>query len=177
MRILPLFAFAVLASCSQAPASSDAASANATYKANLATAQAANQAHIDADYDTWKSFYTEDAVIWDATYGSQKMTVAKAAETFAGHHAAIDGIRTAREVWLPGVDTLNLQADGSVRAYIDWNGTSKANGHELELRAYHYWNFDEAGKINQQGDFYDAGGLLVAAIPPPPAKVEGGATE
>lgn len=63
-----------------------------------------------------------------------------------------------------------LGADGSVRAYINWSATSKANGHEVNLRAYHYWNFNEEGKIMQEGGFYDAGGLAVAATTMPPAE-------
>lgn len=167
MRLPFFFAAALLAGC----ASQADNAANEAYQKNLTTAKAAIQSHIDADYDSWMTYHAEDAVVWGATYGSEKMTGAEAAEQFGGHHDAFDGIATAREVWLPGVDTLNLQADGSVRAYINWTATSKANGHEVNLRAYHYWNFDEDGKINQEGGFYDAGGLLVASIPAPP-KVE-----
>lgn len=165
MRTLPFFALALLASCSQAPTSG----VSDTYKANLATAKAATQAHIDADYDTWMSLHTEDAEIWDAPYGSTKMTAAEGAKAFAGHHEAFEGIATTREVWLPGVDTLSLAADGSVRAYLTWTATSNANGHVANLRAYHYWNFDETGKINQEGGFYDAGGLEAACTPAAPA--------
>lgn len=169
MRLFPILAMALLAGCAAAPDKS----ANDTYQKNLATAKAATQAHIDADYDAWLGYHTEDAVIWDAGYGTDKMTTAEAAKTFAGHHDAFDGINTAREVWLPGVDTLSLQADGSVRAYLNWTATSKANGNKINLRAYHYWNFSEDGKINQEGGFYDAGGLMTAATaPPPPAPVK-----
>ena len=84
------------------------------------------------------------------------MTAAEGAKAFAGHHEAFEGIATTREVWLPGVDTLSLAADGSVRAYLTWTATSNANGHVANLRAYHYWNFDEAGKINQEGGFHHA---------------------
>ena len=67
---------------------------------------------------------------------------------------------------------MSLEADGSVRAYLNWTATSKANGNKINLRAYHYWNFNDEGKINQEGDFYDAGGLMTAATaPPPPAPV------
>lgn len=169
MRLSLFLAAALLAGC----ATQTDDSANEAYQKNLATAKAAIQSHIDADYDSWMTYHAEDAVVWGATYGSEKMSGAEAAVQFGGHHDAFDGIATTREVWLPGVDTLNLQADGSVRAYINWTATSKANGHEVNLRAYHYWNFNEDGKINQEGGFYDAGGLMAASIPPPPPpKVE-----
>jgi ketosteroid isomerase-like protein len=152
MRAFPLLSILLIAGCAQAPS-------NAEYQKNLATAKAVMQAHIDMDYDAWLAYYADDAVVWDAPYGTDKISAADAAVLFATHHDAFDGISMSREVWLPGVDTLNLQADGSVRAYINWAGTSKINGKKLDLRAYHYWNFNGDGKITQQGDFYDAGGV------------------
>lgn len=168
MRVFTILAAVLIAGCTTAPDNA----ANETYKNNLATAQAATQAHIDADYEAWLGYHAEDAVVWDAGYGTDKITAKEAAVVFAGHHDAFEGINTAREVWLPGVDTLSLEAEGSVRAYLNWTATSKANGNKINLRAYHYWNFNDEGKINQEGDFYDAGGLMTAATaPPPPAPV------
>ena len=80
---------------------------NAVYKKNLATAQAVLAAHAAADYDTWTTLHHEDAVIWDANYGSESMTRDEAAVLYASHHEAIDGIDGSDAVWLPGVDTLS----------------------------------------------------------------------
>lgn len=171
MRTLPVLAAILVAGCTAAPDHS----ASEAYQKNLATAKAAVQAHIDADYDAWLGYHSDDVAVWDAGYGTARMTGAEAAVSFAGHHDAFDGISTTREVWLPGVDTLSLEADGSVRAYINWTAVSKTNGNTVDLRAYHYWNFDDEGKINQEGGFYDAGGLMMAATtPPPPAPAEEG---
>jgi ketosteroid isomerase-like protein len=137
---------------------------NAVYKKNLATAQAVLAAHAAADYDTWMTLHHEDAVIWDADYGSESMTRDEAALLYASHHEAIDGIDGSDAVWLPGVDTLSLEADGSVRAYINWKGTAVATGVSIDLRAYHYWNFKD-GKVVAEGNYYDAGGLIAAASP------------
>lgn len=166
MRLSVILAVLILAGCA-APADD---AAKDTYSQNLATAKKAVQAHINADYDAWMECHAADAVIMDAGYGTTGMTPQEAATAFAGHHDAFDGISTSREIWLPGVDTLNLAADGSVRAYINWSATSKANGHEVNLRAYHYWNFNDEGKIMQEGGFYDAGGLAVAATTMPPTE-------
>jgi hypothetical protein len=57
-----------------------------------------------------------------------------------------------------------LEADGSVRAYINWKGTARASGVAIDLRAYHYWNFKD-GKVVAEGNYYDAGGLIAAASP------------
>lgn len=139
-------------------------SKNAEYQSNLKIAQATLQAHIDGDYDTWLTFHHPDAAVWGAEYGSQKMLPAEAAEQFATHHIAFANIHTNNEVWLPGVDTLSLLADGSVRAYINWGSTSNTTGEEINLRAYHYFNFID-GKISQSGNFYDAGGLYATVQP------------
>ena len=61
---------------------------------------------------------------------------------------------------------LTLEADGSVRAYINWKGTARATGVAIDLRAYHYWNFKD-GKVVAEGNYYDAGGLIAAASPKP----------
>lgn len=137
---------------------------NADYLKNLATVQAVLAAHSSADYDTWSSLHHEDAVIWDANYGSASMTREEAAVLYASHHEAIDEIDYSKAVWLPGVDTLSMEADGSVRAYINWKGTARASGVAIDLRAYHYWNFKD-GKIIAEGNYYDAGGLIAAASP------------
>ena len=139
-------------------------SVSSEYQSNLQTAKAIMKAHIESDYDTWLSHHHPDAEIWSAEYGSQKMTPAEAAADFATHHLAFADIQTKNEVWLPGVDTLSLQADGSVRAYINWRATSTATGETIDLRAYHYFNFTD-GKVSQSGNFYDAGGLGLAAQP------------
>ena len=164
MKYFPLLALVLAAGCATAPSSSS----NDTYQQNLATAQAVLEAHSNADYDAWLSYHAEDAVIWGASYGSEKMTAPEAAELFATYHSVVEGISTAREVWLPGVDTLNLQADGSVRVYADWTSISKINGDTIDVRAYHFWNFDESGKITQAGNFFDASGLQAAIMAPAP---------
>ena len=92
MRLSVILAVLILAGCA-APADD---AAKDTYSQNLATAKAAVQAHINADYDAWMECHSDNAVIWDAGYGTTRMTPQEAATAFAGHHDAFDGISTTR---------------------------------------------------------------------------------
>ncbi len=63
--------------------------------------------------------------------------------------------------WLPGVNEETLQADGSVRVYGTWKGTSIATGKRFSVDSYHYFVVKD-GKILQSGDFFDATGMVRA---------------
>lgn len=161
MKFLHFLPVVLLAACStSAP--------NPEYAQNLKSAKAICQAHCDGDYDTWKSYFAEDAVIHAAEHGSAPLGVDEAAEFYSGFHAISEDI-TYEGIFLPGVDTLQMQPDGSVRAYIQWDSKFKPTGEPFPgvLKAYHYWNF-ENGKVNQAGTFYDAGGFssLIASMMP-----------
>ena len=41
---------------------------------------------------------------------------------------------------------------------------SMANGKTIKVRAYHYFNFNSAGQIHEIGDFFDASGVMNAAM-------------
>ncbi len=117
---------------------------NADYKKNLATAQAVLAAHSTADYDTWSSLHHEDAVIWDANYGSASMTRDEAAVLYASHHEAIDGIDGSDAVWLPGVDTSHIGSGWKcTRVYqLERHSTCNWSGHRfagLPLLEFQGW--------------------------------------
>jgi len=59
-------------------------------------------------------------------------------------------------IFLPGVDTLNLELDGSVRVYSAQSFT--VNGEKLELSIYGTYDFRN-DSIYQSHEFYDIGGL------------------
>ena len=67
-------------------------------------------------------------------------------------------------VLLPGVNPDTKELDGSVRYYADWQVTLPATD-STEARSgvihyYEFFNFDENGKITQQGGYGDFGGLF-----------------
>ena len=75
-------------------------------------------------------------------------------------------------IWLPGVDDKTLVPDGSVRVYGTWKGVSNATGKPFSVDAYHYFMFNEAGKLVQSGDYFDATGMVMAVAPDPEESTE-----
>ena len=65
---------------------------------------------------------------------------------------------------LPGVDPETKKPDGSVRGYLDWEVTLPATD-STEARSgvghmYHYYVFNDDGKIVNEGTYGDFGGLM-----------------
>ena len=67
-------------------------------------------------------------------------------------------------VWLPGIDTLTMKPDGSVRAYGRWSGKSLSTGREFSVMSYHNFDFED-GKISSTGEYFDATGMVNAVGP------------
>lgn len=67
-------------------------------------------------------------------------------------------------VLLPGVNPETKELDGSARYYADWQvtlpATDSTGARSGVLHFYEYFNFDENGKITQQGGYGDFGGLF-----------------
>ena len=63
--------------------------------------------------------------------------------------------------WLPGSDSLGNQ-NGSVRVYGVWTATHTPTQKSVNLKSYHYWDFDENGLITQTGDYFDATGMMMS---------------
>ena len=95
MKFLYFLPVVLLAACTtSAP--------NPEYADNLKSAKAICQAHCDGDYDTWKSYFAEGAVIHAAEHGSAPLGVDEAAEFYSGFHAISEDI-TYEGIFLPGV--------------------------------------------------------------------------
>ena len=63
--------------------------------------------------------------------------------------------------WLPGSDSLG-NTNGSVRVYGVWTATHTATQKPINLRSYHYWDFDANGLILTTGDYFDATGMMMS---------------
>ena len=72
--------------------------------------------------------------------------------------------------YYPGVDD-NFVPNGSVRTYGTWTGTNTASGKDFEISMYHYFTFNDDGKIINAGDYGDATGLIMAVAPDPAEKI------
>ncbi len=137
---------------------------NPKFETNKAIAQKWIQAFETSNLDLWKEVVSEDIIDQSPLYGMGVVGYEASLQVAEFYINNYKNVRFEDAVWLPGVDTLSLQPDGSVRAYGKWTGESIATGRSFELMSYH--NFDiKEGKIISTGEFFDATGMVQAVGP------------
>lgn len=160
MKKAILFCAAILlVACNQTPDLS-------VYKANQALAEKFLDTYVSpTDYDTFASMVADDVKHQSPMYGQGvvgKEGVYSQANFYMNNFSEVT---FNNPVWIPGVDNETLVPDGSVRVYGTWKGVSNASGKPFSVDAYHYFLFDEAGKVIQSGDYFDATGMVMAVSP------------
>ena len=133
------------------------------YTKNLATAKKFFELFLTEDTEAQKPLICPGVTHYPPFYGSEPV---KYDGFVSGNKAWMDNfddIRYDARVWLPGTDSLGVK-DGSVRTYGTWSAKSMANGITIKVRAYHYFDFNGAGQIHEIGDFFDASGVMNAAM-------------
>lgn len=145
----------VLASCSPQ---------NHNYEANKAIAQQWVRAFETSNIDLWTEVMSEDVVDQSPLYGVGEVNYEGSKQIAMFYINNYRNVSFTKAVWLPGVDTLSLKPDGSVRAYGTWTGESIATGRTFSVMAYHNFNFKD-GKIISTGEFFDATGMVQAVGP------------
>ena len=136
---------------------------NPNYKKNLATAQKLFSLHGEEKIDEQLALVSKDIKLYTPMYGATEPLGYDAyASILKGYHDGFEDIKYNAQAWLPGVDTLSLKPDGSVRTYGTWTGKNSITGKEINLNGYWYFNFDAEGKVIAQGDFFDYGGMMQA---------------
>lgn len=149
-----------------------ACNSNPNYEENLATAKKLFQLHEEEKIDDQLALVSKDMKFYTPMYGSSDPVGYDAyAAMIKGYHDNYEDVKYNAQVWLPGVDTLSLKPDGSVRTYGTWTGKNSITGKEISLSGYWYFNFDTDGKIIAQGDFFDYGGMMQAVAPKNPVLV------
>jgi len=145
---------------------------NPNYQKNLATAQKLFSLHGEEKIDEQLALVSKDIKLYTPMYGSSEPLGYDAyASILKGYHDSFEDIKYNAQVWLPGVDTLSLKPDGSVRTYGTWTGKNSITGKEINLNGYWYFNFDADGKVIAQGDFFDYGGMMQSVGPKNPVLV------
>ncbi len=137
---------------------------NPDYEKNLATAKKWVQAFEDGNIDLWKEVVSEDVQDVAPMYGMGQVdynTSLQVAEFYVQNYT---DVKFNDPVWLPGIDTLTMKPDGSVRAYGRWSGKSLSTGREFSLMSYHNFDFED-GKISSTGEYFDATGMVNAVGP------------
>ena len=95
---------------------------NPKYESNLAVAKKWVQAFEDGNVDLWKRAVSEDLQDVAPMYGMGTVdykTSLQVAEFYVQNYT---DVKFNEAVWLPGIDTLTMKPDGSVRAYGRWSG-------------------------------------------------------
>ena len=137
---------------------------NPKYESNLAVAKKWVQAFEDGNIDLWKEAVSDDLQDVAPMYGMGTVdyeTSLQVAEFYVQNYT---DVKFNEPVWLPGIDTLTMKPDGSVRAYGRWSGKSLSTGREFSVMSYHNFDFED-GKISSTGEYFDATGMVNAVGP------------
>ena len=142
------------------------------YNTNVAIAKKAMSCYeTPADFETFKSLVHEDVVHQSPMYGQGEVDYEGVLGQAKFYMGGFTNVKFTNAVWLPGVDTVNLQNNGSVRVYGTWSGESIETGNSFSVDSYHYFDID-GGKIVSSGDFFDATGMVMAVSAPAPSETE-----
>tara|TARA_B100001996_G_C18661451_1_gene593249 strand:- start:218 stop:1042 length:825 start_codon:yes stop_codon:yes gene_type:complete len=136
------------------------------YESNKAIAQKWVQAFETNNLDLWKEAVSEDLKDQSPLYGAGVLDYNASLNVAEFYINNYRDIRFTKAIWLPGIDTINLKPDGSVRAYGTWTGISNSTGRTFANPAYHTFNFKN-GKIITSGEYFDASGMISAVGPGP----------
>ena len=167
MKKAILFCAAILmVACNQEPDLS-------VYKANQALAEKFINTYVSpTDYDTFTAMVADDVQHQSPMYGLGVVGKEAVYEQAKFYMSNFSEVTFNDAVWLPGVDNKTLVPDGSVRVYGTWKGVSNASGKSFSLNSYHYFLFDQEGKVIQSGDYFDATGMVMAVAPDPEESIQ-----
>ena len=96
---------------------------NPDYEKNLATAKKLFELHGEEKFDEQLALVSKDIKLYTPMYGSSEPVGYDAySSILKGYQDTFEDIVYTPQAWLPGVDTLTLKPDGSVRTYgtLDW---------------------------------------------------------
>jgi hypothetical protein len=98
-------------------------STNPDYQNNLKLAKKWVEAFETSNLELWKEVVSQELVDVAPMYGMGQVdykTSLQVAEFYVQNYT---DVKFENQVWLPGIDTLTMKPDGSVRAYGTWTGT------------------------------------------------------
>ena len=134
---------------------------NENYAANLEIAQKFMQLHEVEDLESQIALLSDDLQHEPPRYGSEMQDKDGFISDIKGYQDNFENMDFTPTYWLPGSDSLG-NLNGSVRVYGVWTATHTASQKDVNLRSYHYWDFDENGLILTVGDYFDATGMMMS---------------
>lgn len=169
--IVGLAVLAVVSACNQ-PAKTEEPSSPANASASDNETKALFEKNLGMLKDGISAFEKEDLNGWAATvadsakwlspaYGAVKGNKEDWKKALGGFTADWDSIKLVNPSFLPGIDSVTQQFDGSVRYYGEWQAVHKS-GIRTRVNYYGTYDFNKDNKVVDASEFYDLGGLMNA---------------
>ena len=134
------------------------------YEKNLAVLKNSITLFEKKDLEGWAASVADSAK-WDSpAYGDTVKTKAHCKETLKFYLDNWNDIHLNNAMFLPGLDSLTHEFDGSVRYYGRWDATH-TSGVKTMVNFYGAYDFNKDGKVIYGGEFFDVGGLMNAIKP------------
>jgi hypothetical protein len=138
-----------------------ASDAKALYEKNLASLQSGITAFENEKMDDWAATVADNAVWNSPSYGSKPGSKEDWKKALTSYTANWDSLKLVDPVFLPGIDSVTHEFDGSVRYYGKWEGVHKS-GVKTSVNFYGTYEFDKDDKVVNGSEFFDVGGLMNA---------------
>ena len=127
------------------------------YLENLAVVKAYHDAIINEDIETLATMVSDTVKYNSPRYGSTVGTKEDWTGRLQGWFDNFEDFAIEDVVFLPGLDGVTAEPDGSVRCYVHWNNTHSSG---VKVAPWYYANYDlEGGKIVTALIFGDSGGV------------------
>lgn len=136
----------------------------AAYEKNLATVKAFVAAFEKEDSNAMAALIADTAVWNSPAYGDTVHTKKHWVESLRYYMNNWDKLHLTNGQFLPGVDQVTNEFDGSVRYYGQWDGVH-TTGVATRVSFYGTYDFNKDNKIINGSDFFDLGGLMNAIKP------------
>jgi len=87
-------------------------------------------------------------------------------QRLAGFHTILKDVSANIVGSYPGIDTITLKPNNSIRSYVRWTSESKINGKKYDTKFYGVYKLNADHKIVEANEFFDATGVVADAMAP-----------
>ncbi len=133
----------------------------ALYEKNLATLKSGITAFENKNLDDWATSVADSAIWHSPAYGAAPGKKEDWKKALTAYTTEWDSLKLMHPNFLPGIDSITHEFDGSVRYYGEWDGIHKS-GIRTAVNFYGAYEFNKDGKIVVAFEFFDVGGLMNA---------------
>jgi hypothetical protein len=151
-------------SSTSSDSTSNTSDAKALYEKNLATLQTGITAFENEKMDDWAATVADNAVWNSPAYGTKPAGKEEWKKALTAYTTDWDSLKLVNPIFLPGIDSISHEFDGSVRYYGTWQGVHKS-GIKTSVNFYGTYEFNKDNKVTDGTEFFDVGGLVNAIKP------------